>query len=81
MKITLKFFASLREACGRKEDTFEVPEGITVGELQKLTVEKYPELGELMDSTMPVVNMEYVEEDRVLKDHDDVTFIPPVSGG
>jgi len=81
VKVTLKFFASLREICGRQADTFELPEGQTVGELRDKTVERYPDLEGIIEMTLPVVNMKYVEHDRVLEDGDDITFIPPVSGG
>ena len=81
MKVTLKFFASLREICGRPKDTFELPEGQTVGEFRDKAVERYPGLEGIIEMTLPVVNMKYVEHDRVLENGDDVTFIPPVSGG
>jgi len=81
VKVTLKFFASLREVCGRQTDTFDLGESMTVGELRHRVVERYPGLEGIIEMTLPIVNMEYVESGHVLEDGDDVTFIPPVSGG
>jgi molybdopterin synthase sulfur carrier subunit len=81
MKITMKYFASLREALGRSEETLEVPGGTDVERLRGLLVERHPALRDLMGSTLAIVNMAYVTGERLLEDKDEVAFIPPVSGG
>jgi molybdopterin synthase sulfur carrier subunit len=81
MKITMKYFASLREVCGESTEVYEVPDGTTVGELRRKAVEAHSGLGDIVEMTLPVVNMEYVGDDRVLEEGDEVSFIPPVSGG
>jgi len=81
VKIVLKYFASLREVCGKKEETLEIPADTTVSGLRKQVINQYPALEEIMAMTLPVVNMEYVEDSHTLEDGDLVSFFPPVSGG
>lgn len=81
MKITVKYFASLRETCGKSEETVKVEDSTSISGLRSLLLEMYPSLEGLIDNTYPVVNMEYIQDDRSLHDGDEVTFIPPVSGG
>lgn len=77
----MKYFASLREARGKSEEVLEVPDGLDVRGLRTLLIEKYPALRDIMEITMPIVNMEYAGGEKVLRDRDEVAFIPPVSGG
>jgi molybdopterin converting factor subunit 1 len=81
MKITLKYFAALREAVKKGEEVVEVPEGIDVSRLRTLLIKKHPGLRDIMETTLPIVNAEYVGGERILEDRDVVAFIPPVSGG
>ncbi len=46
---------------------------------EKLTAD-YPDFAKLAQLSF-AVNEEYREDDFVLKDHDEVVIIPPVSGG
>jgi molybdopterin converting factor subunit 1 len=79
MRITVKFFASVREVIGTRAQQIEVAEGGTVGALWQSYVEKYPRLANL--GLAYAVNHEYSGLERVLNDGDEVAFIPPVSGG
>jgi molybdopterin converting factor subunit 1 len=81
VNITVKYFASLRDACGKSEETVRVEDGMSVSGLRSLLLEMYPSLDGVIGNTYPVVNMEYIQDDRSLQDGDEVTFIPPVSGG
>ncbi len=79
MKITVKFFASVREVIGTRSEVIEVPDNISVADLWQRYMEKYPRLAKL--GLAYAVNHEYSGLQRVLKDGDEVAFIPPVSGG
>ncbi len=79
MTIKLKLFAYLRETLGVKEEDIEIDEGTKVGELWDAFKDKIPRHGNFR--VLFAVNGEYVEEDRELKEGDEVVFIPPVSGG
>lgn len=81
MKIKVKFFAILRERAGSGEITKEIQEGSTVRELWEILKREYPRLAPAEMRLLYAVNREYVKLDHVLKDNDEVVFIPPVSGG
>lgn len=78
MKIKINYFASLREAIGRGEDTIKVEEAsLTAGKVWMLaTGQDY-----LPDSVLVAVNQDYVDLDSVVVDGDEVAFFPPVTGG
>ena len=81
MKVRVKFFAILRERVGTGEVTKEIGEGSTVRELWEAVKSDYPRLGQVEMRLLYAVNRDYVNGDYVLKDRDEVVFIPPVSGG
>lgn len=81
MKIRVRFFASLRDIVGRREVVLELPEGVTASELLQRFAGEHPRLQALLPSLLLAVNREYVESTQLLRDGDEVAFIPPVSGG
>ena len=81
MKVKVKFFAILRERAGTAEVTKEIKEGSTLGELWRALQKDYPKLDVPGIRLLYAVNQDYVKPDHVLKDQDEVVFIPPVSGG
>ncbi len=81
MKVKVKFFAILRERVGFGEVTKEIREGETVRDLWKALQRDYPRLASVEMRLLYAVNQDYVNGDYVLKDRDEVVFVPPVSGG
>lgn len=81
MKVTVKFFAILRERAGAAEITTELREGSTVNDLWGVLQQEYPRLNVGGIRLLYAVNQNYVSADTALKDQDEVVFIPPVSGG
>jgi len=81
MKVKVKFFAILRERAGSAEITKELRDGTTVAELWGILQQDFPKLAVPGIRLLYAVNQEYVTTDHVLKDSDEVVFIPPVSGG
>ncbi len=81
MIVRLLLFASCRDAVGAKELNFEVAEGINTGSLRDELAQRYPRLGPLKGKLLVAVNAEYVDDQTVLKEGDEVALIPPVSGG
>ncbi len=81
MKITVRFFAMLRESAGCASLELELGDEATVADaLAKLD---RGELAELIER-MPVgtaVNREYVKREHRLKEGDELALVPPVSGG
>jgi molybdopterin synthase catalytic subunit len=58
-----------------------VREGTRVGDLFEEYARRFPRLGAMARSLCWGVNQEVVEREQVLKEHDEVAFLPPVSGG
>lgn len=81
MKVKVKFFAILRERVGAGEITKEIHEGSTVKDLWEALKRDYPKLAPAEMYLLYAVNQDYVAPDHVLRDHDEVVFVPPVSGG
>jgi len=81
MKVKVRFFATLRERVGANEITKEVVEGCTVGKLWDTLQQDYPKLAPVNMKLLYAVNKDYVGVDHVLRDMDEVVFVPPVSGG
>ncbi len=81
MKVSVRFFAAYREIVGKSQMEVDVAEGTTAGNLLDLFVGRHPRLGDLASSSLLAVNREYVPAETVLRDNDEVVFVPPVSGG
>ncbi len=81
MKVKVRFFATLRERAGANEIIKEVVEGCTVGKLWDTLQQDYPKLAPVNIKLLFAVNRDYVGADHVLRDLDEVVFVPPVSGG
>ena len=81
MKVRVKFFAILREKVGYPEIVKEIHEGRTITDLWAELRKDYPKLDVPGVRFLYAVNQNYVSPDYVLKDQDEVVFIPPVSGG
>jgi molybdopterin converting factor small subunit len=56
-------------------------EGSTVAEVRALMAQRYPAMEKYLGRTAFAVNREYVREEQVLRDGDELAAIPPVSGG
>jgi len=81
MKVKVKLFAILRERAGTAEITKEIQEGSTVADLWAALQQDYPRLAVPGIRLLYAVNQDYVSPDRVLRNSDEVVFVPPVSGG
>jgi sulfur-carrier protein len=81
MTVKVKLFAILRERAGASEITKEIKEGSTVGDLWVALQQDYPKLAVPGIRLLYAVNQDYVKPDRILKNSDEVVFVPPVSGG
>ena len=79
MKVTVRYFAILREQAGISEEMLET-ETATPSELyEEIAGSRGLTLGREMLKV--VVNEAFVQMDHSLQDGDAVVFIPPVAGG
>lgn len=81
MTVKVLFFASIRDLVGDAQKMIVLEEGVSVADLILKLASEHKRFIEMSPSLMVSVNQEYVERDTVLKDGDEVAFIPPVSGG
>jgi molybdopterin converting factor subunit 1 len=79
MKVTVKFFASVREIVGARTEVVELTDGATIAGVWSSYSERFPRLAKM--TLGYAVNHEYSQTDRILQDGDELAFIPPVSGG
>ncbi len=81
MKVKVKLFAAFRDIVGAKEEELELKEGSTVQSLLEDYIRRFPQMGRFREHIILSVNKEYGASGRLLKDGDEVSFLPPVSGG
>ncbi len=81
IQIRMRYFASLREIAGVREETLSVPEGASVADARALLLARHPRLENALARAVCAINHAYVSPETALKDGDEVVFIPPVGGG
>ncbi len=80
MKVRLLYFAVLRDIAGKGADLVELPEGTSAADVWRRFREEHRELRDYAQP-MTAINESYAEADQVLRDGDELVFIPPVAGG
>jgi molybdopterin converting factor small subunit len=81
MKIRIKAFASIKEACKFEEKELTVSEGISVKEILSELKKCHPSLQEFENSLLCAINDEYCPTDTILSDKDTLAIFPPVGTG
>ena len=81
MIVKILFFASLKDVTGESDFDLELEENATVKSLRVKITSMYPKLEPILNSVKIAINQEFVESDSVLKNGDELAFLPPVSGG
>jgi molybdopterin converting factor subunit 1 len=79
MRITVRFFAISREMAGAERQTYTLPEGATLEDLQAQLFAAYPALE--AQRVCFAVNLTYAPLETTLHEGDEVACIPPVGGG
>jgi molybdopterin converting factor subunit 1 len=81
MKVKIKLFAVFRDMVGDKEEELEIEPGTTVQMLLDSYISRFPQMARFREHIILSVNKEYGPPGKVLRDGDEVSFLPPVSGG
>jgi molybdopterin converting factor subunit 1 len=81
MKVWVKYFATLRNRAGIKEEELELEAGTNVTRLKEILQEAHPDIAESLPTVIVAVNREYASDDLSLQGGDEVALFPPVSGG
>ena len=81
MRVTVRLFARLRDIAGAAELSREVSPGATIGTVWRQLVGEFPDFARYERTISSAVNADYARMDQVVRDGDEVAFLPPVSGG
>jgi molybdopterin converting factor subunit 1 len=81
MKVTVRFFASHREATGVATCPVDVPEGTSAAEALEVLCRRFPPLAALAPSCAFAVNLTQVAGSTTLRDGDELALLPPMAGG
>jgi molybdopterin synthase sulfur carrier subunit len=85
MKVTVLYFARLREAVGRDRETLELPGAVTtVGALRTWLVGRGAPWSDAFTEVKRIraaVAQQMAAEDTALSEGAEVAFFPPVTGG
>ena len=80
MNIEIIAFGIAKDILKSKSVSLELNEASTVETARKALIDQFPQF-ETLASLQLAVNAEYVQDDYVLQENDEVVLIPPVSGG
>jgi molybdopterin synthase catalytic subunit len=79
--IRLRHFAIVRETIGVGEEIRSYDHALSAAQVFADLAAAHPALDGFRQSMMVMVNQTYAEPNTILRDGDEVAFIPPVSGG
>ena len=81
MVVRIKLFAWLRDAAGAEECSMELRAGANGLDARAALIDRYARLRGVIDHARLAVNLEYRSWEMPLADGDELSLIPPVSGG
>jgi molybdopterin synthase sulfur carrier subunit len=81
LRVKVLFFGRVRELTGVAEETVDIPNGATLANVFDHYAARFPELAAFRPSLVASRNQEFAPWDMHLADADEITFLPPVSGG
>ncbi len=79
--LSVKLFASLRQAMNSDEIKIDIDNGITVLQMKKIIFETFPNLKKSNIPFLIAINHKYATDSVVIDTNDEIALIPPVSGG
>ena len=81
MRVTVRLFARLRDIAGAPELMRDVTPGATIGSVWRELAREFPDLAPYERTMSTAVNADYARMDHIVRDGDEIAFLPPVSGG
>jgi len=81
MTVRLLFFAVLRDIAGVDRRELSLPDGTTARQVWESLRAEFAKLADFAQPPMTAVNESYADPDVVLREGDELAFIPPVAGG
>jgi molybdopterin converting factor subunit 1 len=81
INVQVRFFAGHRDIVGCSTLLVELEPGTSLGALWHMLSEQYPRLAAYTGRILFACNQEFADPTTLLVDGDEISFIPPVSGG
>lgn len=81
MKVRLLYFAVLRDIAGRDAEELALPDGTTARDVWLTLRGAHAKLAAFQQPPLSAINESYASPDTILRDGDELAFIPPVAGG
>jgi len=81
MQVKVELFGRASTQSGERELDVQVQDGATLRAVAEAVVARLPVLGWIPEICRPALNLEYARWEDPVGDGDEVSFIPPVSGG
>lgn len=81
MRVNVLFFGVTHDLAGCGAQQLDLPEGEKLQGLRRRCEDLFPRLESVRDSLVLAVNQEIASGSTLLRDGDEVAFMPPVSGG
>ncbi len=81
MNVRLLYFAVLRDITGKSEAELQLAPGTRAADVWQKLRHDYVQLSDYAQPPMVAINETYAAADTVLRDGDELAFIPPVAGG
>ncbi len=81
MKITVLYFAKLKDLVPFPKMEVEIPENISVRELRSIITKQFPNLSEFLPNVIVSINQQFAFDDDFIPNNAEIAFFPPVSGG
>jgi molybdopterin converting factor subunit 1 len=75
------YFAVLRDIIGKSEADVTIPDGTRAAEVWQMLRRDHQELSDYLQPPLTAINESYAAPDSILRDGDELAFIPPVAGG
>ena len=79
--LSIKLFASLRQAMNSNEIKINIDNGITVLQMKQIIFETFPNSKKINLPFFVAINHKYSKDSDVIDTNDEIALIPPVSGG
>ena len=79
--LSIKLFASIRQAMNSDEIKINIDNGITVLQMKEIIFETFPNLKKLNIPFFVAVNHKYSKDSDVIDTNDEIALFPHVSGG
>jgi len=79
MGINILYFGMLAEISGQANEIWTINDGLSVGDLKKLILEKYPAMGEKKFKV--AVNQQIADDQTFVSTQSEVALLPPFAGG